>query len=53
MSVNDIKKNIKPYFPYFVLLPNKIPNYIVFTKHFQNINVCTFKLNYDLTMLYL
>ena len=48
MSVNDIKKNIKQYF-----VRGKVPNYIVFTKHFQNINVCTFKLNYDLTMLYL
>ena len=46
MSVNDIKKNIKPY---FVLLEGKYQA----TKHFQNINVCTFKLNDDLTILYL
>ena len=43
MSVNDIKKNIKPYFPYF-FVRGKVSNYIVYTKHFQNINVCTFKL---------
>ena len=49
MSVNGIKKNIKPFF----FVRGKVPNYIVFTKQFENINVCTFKLSYDLTMLYL
>ena len=50
MSVNYIKRILSYIFRKFVLLEGK---YIVLTKHFQNINEYTFKLNYDLTMLYL
>ena len=52
MSVNDIKKKFKPYFIYFVLLEGKYQTSLCLKNIFKT-ECESFKLNYDLTMLYI
>ena len=55
MSVNHLKKNSMPYFSYFVLLEGKYQTTLCLPNIFKtsNVKILTFKLNYDLTMLYI